>query len=224
MGHLNPNLILSVWGSVSPGVKRKVTTLPSSPRLFLDCCKITDVNIQFPLPDTSSGIVIIWIRPYINTKLLTSQWFLDPGKLQSLETLACFHVVTWVTVVTGSKGMRGWVAPWFSSFFLLRLHWFYHHQYSVQFSCSVMSDSLQPHESQYARPPCPSPTPRVHPNPCPLRRWCHSTISSSVILFSSCPQSFPASGSFQMSHLFTSGGQSIGVSASTSVLAMNTQD
>lgn len=59
MGHLNPNLILSVWGSISPGVKRKVTTLPSSPRLFLDCCKITDVNIQFPLPDTSSGIVII---------------------------------------------------------------------------------------------------------------------------------------------------------------------
>ena len=95
---------------------------------------------------------------------------------------------------------------------------------SVQFSHSVMSDSLWPHEPQHARPPCPSPTPRVHWNPCPLSRWCHSTISSSVVTFSSCPQSFPASGSFQMSQLFTSGGQSIGVSASTSVLPMNIQD
>ena len=81
--------------------------------------------------------------------------------------------------------------------------------YSVQFSRSVMSDSLRPHELQHARPPCPS-TPRVHPNPCPLSRWCHPTISSSVAPFSSYPQSFPASGSFPMSQLFTSGGQSIG--------------
>ena len=95
---------------------------------------------------------------------------------------------------------------------------------SVQFSGSVMSDSLRPHELQHARPPCPSPTPRIHPNPCPLSQWGHPTISSSVIPFSSCPQSFPASGSFQMSQLFASGGQSIGVSASTSVLPMNTQD
>ena len=94
----------------------------------------------------------------------------------------------------------------------------------VQFSCSVMSDSLQPHELQYARPPCPSPTPGVHLNPCPLSRWCHPTILSSVVPFSSCPQSFPASGSFQMSQLFSSGGQSIGVSFSASVLPMNTQD
>ena len=93
-----------------------------------------------------------------------------------------------------------------------------------QFSCSVMSDSLRPHESQYARPPCPSPTPGVYSNPCPLSRWCHPTISFSVIPFSSCPQSFPASGSFQMSQLFASGGQSIGVSASIAVLPMNTQD
>ena len=78
---------------------------------------------------------------------------------------------------------------------------------SVQFSCSVMSDSLQPHEPQHARPPCPSPNPRVHPNPCPSSWWCHPIISSSVVPFSSCPQSFPASGSFQMSQLFTSGGQ-----------------
>ena len=95
---------------------------------------------------------------------------------------------------------------------------------SVQFSLSVVSDSLRPHEPQHARPPCPSPTPGVHPNPCPLSWWCHPTISSSVVPFSSCPQSFPASGSFQMSQLFTSGGQSIGISASTSVLSMNTQD
>ena len=72
-------------------------------------------------------------------------------------------------------------------------------EYSVQFSCSVVSDSLRPNESQHARPPCPSPTPRGHPNPCPLSRWCHPTISSTVVPFSSCPQSFPASGSFPMS-------------------------
>ena len=95
---------------------------------------------------------------------------------------------------------------------------------SVQFSHSVVSDSLQPHEPQHTRPPCPSPTPRAHPNPFPMSRQCHTTISSSVVPFSSCPQSFPASGSFQRSQLFTSGGQSTGVSSSTSVLPMNTQD
>ena len=94
---------------------------------------------------------------------------------------------------------------------------------SVQFSHSVMSNSLWPHELQHARPPCPSPTPRVHPNPCPLSRGCHPTISSSVVLFSSCPQSCPPSGSFQMSQFFTSGSQSIGVSPSASVLPVNTQ-
>ena len=95
---------------------------------------------------------------------------------------------------------------------------------SVQFSRSVMSDSLWPHELQHARPPCPSLTPRVHPNPCLLSWWCHPIILSSVAPFSSCPQSFPASGSFQMSQLFASGGQSIAVSASTPVLSMSTQD
>ena len=95
---------------------------------------------------------------------------------------------------------------------------------SVQFSHSVTSDRLRPHEPQHIRPPYPSPTPGVHPNSCPLSRWCHPAISSSVIPFSSCPQSFQASGSFPMSHFFTSGGQSIGVSVSTSVLPMNTQD
>ena len=95
---------------------------------------------------------------------------------------------------------------------------------SVQFSRSVVTDSLRPCEPQHARPPCPSPTPGAHPNPCTLSRWCHPTITSSDIPFSSCPQSFPASGSFSMSQLFASGGQRIGVSASTSVLPMNTQD
>ena len=95
---------------------------------------------------------------------------------------------------------------------------------SVQFSSSVVFDSLWPHELQHTRPPCPSPTPGVYTNSCPLSQWCHPTISSSVILSSSCLQSFPESGSFPMSQLFASGGQSIGVSASTSVLPMNTQD
>ena len=88
---------------------------------------------------------------------------------------------------------------------------------SVQFSHSVVSDSLRPHESQHTRPPCPSPTPGVHSNSCPLSRWCHPAISSSVVPFSSCPQSLPASGSFPMSQLFAWHGQSTGVSALASV-------
>ena len=95
---------------------------------------------------------------------------------------------------------------------------------SIQFTHSVVSDSPRPHESQHTRPPCPSPTPRVHSNSCPSSQWCHPAISSSVIPFSSCPQSPPALESFTMSQLFTWGGQSIGVSALASVLPMNTQD
>ena len=106
-------------------------------------------------------------------------------------------------------------------FVFLSFTWF---ENSVQFSCSVMSDCLWPHGHQHTRLPCPSPTPGVHLNSCPLSWWCHPTISSSVVPFSSCLQSFPASGSFQMNHLFSSGGQSTGVSASTSVLPMNIQD
>ena len=96
--------------------------------------------------------------------------------------------------------------------------------YPVQFSCSVVPNSLQTHESQHARPPCPSPTPGVHSNSCPLSRWYHLAISSSVVPFSSCLQYFPESGSFQMSQLFTSSGQSTGASASASMLSMNIQD
>ena len=103
-------------------------------------------------------------------------------------------------------------------------HWMMIWFSSVQFRCSVVSDSLWPYEPRHARPSCPSPTPGVHPNPCPLSRWCHPTTSFSVVPFSSCPQSFPASGSFQMNQLFASGDQSIRVSASASVLPMNIQD
>ena len=111
--------------------------------------------------------------------------------------------ITWLTIIFSKLGVQ------FSS---------------VQFSCSIMSNSFQPHESQHARPPCPSPNPGVYSNSCPSSRWCHPAISSSVIPSSSCPQSFPASGSFPMSHLFSWVGQSTGVSASASVLPMNTQD
>ena len=95
---------------------------------------------------------------------------------------------------------------------------------SVQFSCSVVSDSLRPHETQHVKPPCPSPTPGVYSNSCQLNQWCHAPISSSVIPFSSHSQSFPSSGSFPMSQFFSSGGQSIRVSASASVLPVNIQD
>ena len=95
---------------------------------------------------------------------------------------------------------------------------------SVQFSRSVVSDSLQPHELQHARPSCPSQTPRVYSNSWPSGWWCHPAISSAVVPFSSCPRSLPASGSFPMSQLFASGGQSIGASATALVFPMNTQD
>ena len=111
-----------------------------------------------------------------------------------------------------------------SIIFILANAFMYLYEWSVQFSHSVVSDSLQNHGLQHTRPPSPSPTPGVHSNSCPLSRWCHPTISSSVVPFSFHLQSSPASGIFQMSQLFASGGQSIGVSASTSVLPMNTQD
>ena len=111
----------------------------------------------------------------------------------------------------------GTQAQWYTT--LIKMIWV-----KLQLGHSVVSDALQTRGLQHARPPCPSPTARLYSNSCPLSQWCHLTISSSVIPFSSCPQTFPASGSFQMSQLFASGGQSIGVSASTCVLPMNTQD
>ena len=95
---------------------------------------------------------------------------------------------------------------------------------SVQFSYSVESDSLRPHGLQHTRPPCPSPTPGVYSNSSPLSQWCHPTISSSVVPFSSCHQSFPASGSFPVSQFFALGGWSFGISASASIISMNIQD
>ena len=140
----------------------------------------------------------------------------------------------WCAEVHGVTRSQTWLSDWMnlSTFYILYETYFgtiitNNHVLMGHFS-SVQSlscvDSLWPHEPHHARTPSPSPTPGVHPNPCPLNWWCHPTILSSVIPFSSCPQSFPASGSFQMSQLFTSGGQSIGVSASTSVLPVNTQD
>ena len=114
------------------------------------------------------------------------------------------------------------VSTWISHRYTYVHSWLYNH--SVPFSCSIVSDSLQPHESQHARLHCPSQTPGVYSNSCPSSRWCHPAISSSVVSFSYCPQSLPALGSFPMSQLFSSGGQSIGVSASASILPMNTQD
>ena len=110
--------------------------------------------------------------------------------------------ITWLTIIFSKLGVQ------FSS---------------VQFSCSIMSNSFQPHESQHARPPCPSPNPGVYSNSCPSSRWCHPAISSSVIPSSSCPQSFPASGSFPISRLFASCDQSIEALASASVVPMNIQ-
>ena len=110
---------------------------------------------------------------------------------------------------------RGWIE---------KIEHVYMMEYSVQFHHSVVSNSLWPHGLQQARPPCPSPAPGVYSNSCPLSRWCHPAILSSVIPFSCRLQSFPASGSFQMSQLFVSGGQSIRVSVSTSILSMNIQD
>ena len=130
-------------------------------------------------------------------------------------SFGCISSICWAyfSYVVVSPGFR---KPWWVSWAQTNS--------SVQFSHSVMSDSLRPHEPQHARPPCPSPTPGVYPNLCPSSQWCHPAISSSVVPSSFCPQSFPASGYFPMSQLFASGGQSIGVSASTSVLPMNTQD
>ena len=152
--------------------------------------------------------------------------------------VTAFWKILWVTVVSYSfkdlKKLRGKTNAFpplkqEGIFLFLQnspLHKFLVYLYfsSVQFSCSVVFDSLRPHESKHTRPPCPSPTLRVHSDSRPSSRWCHPAISFSVIPFSSCPQSLPASQSFPMSQFFAWGGQSIGISASTSVLPMNTQD
>jgi len=138
----------------------------------------------------------------------------NPLQYSCLEKLT--NRGAWWATVHGVTKSQTWLSDW------AQIHVYGYRLFiSVQ---SVLSDSLRPHEPQHTRPPCPSPTLRVYPNSRPLSQWCHLTISSSVVPFSSCHQSFPTSRSFQMSQLFTSGGQNIGVSASTSVLPMNTQD
>ena len=161
------------------------------------------------------------LSPGMSSWSPTGAWV--PSSSFCLEVLTFYWLVSFSSVlVRVSPIPREWQVQNRSSVTVGSMNKF---QFSsVQFSRSVVSDSLRPHELQHARPPCPSPIPGVYPNPCPLSRWCHPNISSSVIPFSFCPQSFPASGSFPMSQLFTLVGQSIGVSASTSVLPMNTQD
>ena len=122
------------------------------------------------------------------------------------------------------KGINSSVLSFLYSPTLTSIHDYWkNHQSHSQFSRSIVSKSLWPHEPQHTRPPCPLPIPGVYPNSCPLSQWCYPTISSSAVPFSSYPQSFSASGSFQMSQLFPSGGQRIGASASTSILSKNTQ-
>ena len=155
------------------------------------------------------------------THILSSLFMVGSGSSSCCQLSSCW---TAGIVLPGLRNSRleGWKTV--TSCLLIWQEILHFTLSSVQFSRSVMSDSLRTHELQHTRPPCPSPTPRVYPNPCPSSQWCHPTTSSSVVPFSSCPQTFPASGSFPKSQLFTSGGQNIGVSASTSVLPMNTQD
>ena len=170
-----------------------------------------------------------------NILFIIKVWGLDVSLYQYLGLFLSVKPIIWAALKTYSLRTLFTSDKCFTSICLIMLlFWFllsfrnadcFHNQFSsVQFTHSVVSDSLRPHEPQHARPPCPSPTPGVYPNSYASSRWCHPAISSSVIPFSSCPQSLPASGSFPMSQLFAWGGQSIGVSVSASVLPMNTQD
>ena len=148
---------------------------------------------------------------YPDWKLLASTWtFLEPGELTTLPSNPFLLDSYLLTILSSSQRKPVSTLPIAED------------NNSVQFSHSVMSDSLQPHELQHTRPPCPLPTPRVHSDSHPSSRWCHPAISSLVIPFSSCPQSLPASEYFPVSQLFTSSGQSTGVSALASVLPKNT--
>ena len=173
--------------------------------------------------------IFVYLRFFQTSKvdvytLLYLKWITNKVVLYSTGNSAQCYVAAWKGGVLGENGYM-LIYDWIPSL----LTWNYHNiviwLFSlVQFSLSVVSNSLRPHELQHARPPCPSPPPRVYPNSCSLSRWCHPTILSSAVPFSSRLLSFPASGSFPVSQLFTSGGQSIGVSASASVLPMNTPD
>ena len=173
------------------------------------------VNVSSSLR-TWAWLLLPWISP--QSQLIYTKYIPSLGKnFLSWKTRASTHIVYCLSPSLHSTWQYEIIS--FVSLFDLKLSAMF-----SQFSHSVVSSSLWPHEPQHARSPCSSPTPGVHTNPCPWSLWCHTTISSSVILFSSCPQSIPALGSFQMSQLFPSDGQGIGVSASASVLPMNTQD
>ena len=176
-----------------------------------------DLDLHSDLITSSHKYILGWHYlqlhlPYIILSKLLSDchFFCSYSLSNSLDQSYITHLIL---LLSQSLIISTWINPVVEVFIVL-----------VQFSCSVMSDSLWPDGLQHTRLPCPSPAPRVYSNLCPLSWWCHPTISSSVVPFSSCPQSFSATGSFLMSQFFTSGGQSIGVSASTLVLPMNTQD
>ena len=180
------------------GTLKSLLQLHSSKASILLCSAFFIVQLSHPNMTTGKTIAL-------------TRWTFD-GKVMSLLCNMLSRLI--ITFLPRSKHLLiSWLQSPSAAIFS-----------SVQFSCSVVSYSLRPHELQHARPPCPAPTPGVHPNSCPLSRWCHPAISSSVVPFSSCPQSFPASESFPMSQLFVWGGQTTGVSALAPVLPKNTQD
>jgi len=197
-------LKISLPAAEASGASKLFSSVPQSRPTLCDPidCSTPDLPCPSPTPEACSthvhqiGDVIQPSHPLLTLLLLTS--ILPSIRVFSNESLLLIR----------------WLKYWSFCFSIS----------SVQFTCSVVSNSLWPHEPQHARASCPSPTPRDHSNSCSLSQQCNPTISSSVIPFSSCPKSLPASGSSQKSQLFTSGGHSIGVSASISVLSMNTQD
>ena len=209
-------------------------SFPSSRRTFLNGCGTLHLDIQLPLkcnkskPSTTPSLLIGYFCCWC-LHLLTH---LDISHLSHLP-ISAPHILSFMALQTLlPEGLLylslacqiQQIQDTQLNLNFRKIDTFLAYIYIYQLSCSVMSHSLRPHEPQHARPPCPSPTPWVYPNSCPLNRWCHLTISSSVVPFSSCLQSFPTSGSFPRSQPLTSGGQNTEVSASTSVLAMNTQD
>ena len=180
-------------------------------------------GIGYPLQYSWASLMVQLVRnlPAMRETTVRSLDWEIPWRRERLST-----PVFWPGEFHGLYGVAHGVAESDTTEWVL-LHSQKYNEYSLIRISSVTQSCLtlcNPMNHSNARPPCPSRTPGVHPNPCPLSRWCHPTISSSVIPFSSCPQSFPASGSFPMSQLFASGGQSIGVAASKSVLPMNTKD
>ena len=179
--------------------------------LFLKVLK----NVKFPMVRLYPYVICHKVIPLCHFKwsdsCISYKLIITSIVLMDLYLMFCqnYYIILLCTYI------RRYIKNWWSLFMMLS---------SVQFSHSFVSNSLQPHESLHARPPCPSPTPGVYSNSCPSSRWCHPAISSSVVPFSSCPQYLPASGSFPVSQLFTWGDQSTGVSASASVLPLNTQD